>query len=110
MKGKNFLSSNDNYNISLEEIKRLNFFNFLDSLGAEFKKKKSSKYGRLYKYKNIHLWIRYDYKTGYYFYTSLDSNGDNGTLIDFIQNHIINERNLGKVRKYVKENLDKFWQ
>ncbi len=108
MKEKNFLPSNDNYTISLEEIKQLNFFNFIERLGGEYKKKKSSKYGRLYKWNNIHLWIRYDYKTGKYFYTSLDTNGDNGTLIDFIQNHIINERNLGKVRKYVKDNLNLF--
>ena len=107
MKGKNSLPTERNYSISLEEIKSLNFFNYLEAIGAYIVKKKSSKYGRYYKWENIRLWVRYDYKTGKYFYINLSGN-DKGTLIDFIQEHIINERNLGKVRQYVSNNLHLF--
>ena len=39
-KEENFFPTGKNYNISLDEIKRLNFWNFLLSLGGELKKKK----------------------------------------------------------------------
>jgi hypothetical protein len=107
MKGKNSLPTKENYSISLEEIKSLNFFNYLEAIGASLIKKKSSKYGRYYKWQNHSLWLRYDYKTGKYFYINLTGN-DKGTLIDFIQEHIIGERNLGKVRRYVSDNLNLF--
>ena len=107
MKGKNSLPTNGNYNISLDEIKRLNFWNYIEAIGGEYKKKKSSKYGRLYKTPFGSLWIRYDYKTGIYFYVNLKGN-DKGTIIDFVQTHIIGERNLGKVRKYISDNLHLF--
>ena len=102
-KGNNSLPTKGNYSISLEEIKSLNFFDYLEAIGASLSKKKSSKYGRYYKWQNYSLWVRYDYKTKKYFYINLTGN-DKGTLIDFIQEHIINERNLGKVRRYVSDN------
>jgi hypothetical protein len=104
---KNSLPTKENYSISLEEIKSLNFFNYLEAIGGSLIKKKSSKYGRYYKWQNCSLWLRYDYKTGKYFYINLTGN-DKGTLIDFIQEHIIGERNLGKVRRYVSDNLHLF--
>jgi len=110
MKGKNSLPTNNNYtknSLNLEEIKRLNFWNYIEAIGGEYKKKKSSKYGRLYKWQNNAYWIRYDYKTGIYFYTSLTGT-DKGTIIDFVQTHILQERNLGKVRKYISDNLHLF--
>jgi hypothetical protein len=108
MKGKNSLPTNRNYNISLTEIKRLNLWNYIEAIGGEYKKKKSSKYGRLYKTPFGSLWIRYDYKTGMFFYCNLSIAGDAGTIIDFIQNHILKEKNLGKVRKYISDNLHLF--
>jgi len=107
MKGKDSLPTDMNYSISLDEIKRLNFWNYIEAIGGEYKKKKSSKYGRLYKTPFGSLWIRYDYKTGIYFYVNLKGN-DKGTIIDFVQTHIIGERNLGKVRKYISDNLHLF--
>ena len=114
---KTFSLTNNNYtkkpgenqekSITLDEIKRLDFWNYIETFGSELKKKKSSKYGRYYKTEFGSLWIRYDYKTGYFFYVNLTGN-DKGTLIDFIQEHIIKERNLGKVRKYVSDNLNLF--
>jgi hypothetical protein len=102
-KGNNSLPTKGNYSISLEEIKSLNFFDYLEAIGASLSKKKSSKYGRYYKWQNYSLWVRYDYKTKKYFYINLTGN-DKGTLIDFLQEHIIGERNLGKVRRYVSDN------
>jgi len=107
---ENFFPTNSNYNknsITLQEIKRLNFWNFLLSTGGELKKKKSSKYGKLIKWNGNNFWIRYDYSTGYYFYINLTGD-DKGTLIDFIQEHILQERNLGKVRRYITDNLHLF--
>jgi len=107
---ENFFPTNLHYNknsITLQEIKRLNFWNFLLSTGGELKKKKSSKYGKLIKWNGNNFWIRYDYSTGYYFYINLNGT-DKGTLIDFIQTHILQERNIGKVRKYVADNLNLF--
>jgi len=108
MRGESLPSNQGNYTISLEEIKRLNFFAYLEAIGASLVKKKSSKYGRYYKWENCRLWVRYDYKTGIYFYCNLSLAGDAGTIIDFIQNHILQERNLGKVRRYVSEHLHLF--
>ena len=105
--GKTFFPTKGNYTISLEEIKQLNFWSYIEALGGSLIKKKSSKYGRYYKTKFGSLWIRYDYKTGYYFYVNLTGN-DKGTLIDFIQEHILKEKNLGKVRKYIADNLHLF--
>lgn len=93
--------------MTLNEIKRLNFFNYLEALGASLNKKKSSKYGRYYEWQNNKLWVRIDYKTGIYFYINLNGS-DKGTIIDFIQEHIILEKNLGKVRKYISDNLHLF--
>jgi len=103
---KNFFPTGKNY-ITLEEIKQLNFWNYIEALGGELQKKKSSKYGKLYKWNGNKLWIRTDYKTGYFFYVNL-SGTDKGTLIDFIQEHILGERNLGKVRRYISDNLHLF--
>lgn len=105
--GKTFSPTGKNYNISLQEIKQLNFWTYIEALGGSLIKKKSSKYGRLYDTQFGKLWIRYDYSTGYYFYINLTGN-DKGTLIDFIQTHILQEKNLGKVRKYVSNNLNLF--
>jgi len=77
---------------------------FLISIGGEIKKKKSSKFGKFIEWNNNKFWVRFDYKTGYYFYINLTGN-DNGTLIDFIQEHIIKEKNIGKVKKYLGEVL-----
>ena len=104
---KNFFPTGKNYNISLQEIKQLNFWNYIEALGGSLIKKKSSKYGRLYKTSFGSLWIRYDYSTRYFFYINFTGN-DKGTLIDFIQTHILREQNLGKVRKYVSDNLHLF--
>ena len=106
-KGKDFLPTNCNYSISLDELNRLNFWNYIEAIGGEYKKKKSSKYGRYYKTSFGSLWIRYDYKTGYYFYINLTGD-DKGTLIDFIQVHIIKQKNLGKVRQYITNNISLF--
>ena len=92
--------------ISLDEIKQLNFWNFIEALGGVEIKKKSSKYGKFFKF-NGNLWVRYDYNTLKYFYVNL-SGDDKGTLIDFIQKHILKEKNLGKVKKYVSNNLHLF--
>jgi len=105
-KERNSFPTKKNY-ITLEEIKQLNFWNYIEALGGSLIKKKSSRYGRLYKTDFGKLWIRYDYSTGYYFYINLTGN-DKGTLIDFIQEHIICERNLGKVRRYISDNLHLF--
>jgi len=101
---KNLPPNQCNYNISLEEIKQYNFWSFIEALGGSLIKKKSSKYGKLYKTEFGSLWIRYDYSTGYFFYVNL-TGSDKGTLIDFIQEHILKEKNLGKVRKYFKEKI-----
>jgi len=106
--GKTFFPTKGNYTISLEEIKQLNFWNYIEALGGSLIKKKSSKYGRYYKTEFGSLWIRYDYSTGYFFYINLSNDTDKGTLIDFIQNNILHEKNLGKVRKYVADNLHLF--
>jgi len=98
--GKTFPPTNENYSISLEEIKRYNLFEVLERLGAHLDKKKSSRYGRLYKTDYGKIWARYDYSTGFYFYINLSDDTDKGTLIDFIQNHLINDKNLGKVKRY----------
>ena len=91
--------------IDLNELKMLNLFDIFENyFSMEYIKKKSSKYGRLYKSSWGKYWVRYDYNTGKYFYTSLDNSYDKGTIIDFIQNNIINEKNIGKVVKYLKEN------
>ena len=111
-KEENFSPTNKNYtkiSVTLQEIKQLNFWNFMLNLGATLDNKKSSKYGKLFKYNNDKFWVRFDYNTSNYFYTNLTNNGDNGTLIDFIQNHIIIEKNLGKVRQYVSQNLNLFY-
>ena len=112
---KNFSLTNNNYTrnsgksqISLDEIKRLNFWNYIETFGAELKKKKSSKYGRLYKTEFGSLWIRYDYSTGYFFYINLSNDTDKGTLIDFIQNNILHEKNLGKVKRYIIDHINLF--
>jgi len=92
--------------MNLEEIKQLNLFDIIEHyFGGELVKKKSSKYGRFYNTTWGKLWVRYDYNTGMYFYVNLSNDSDKGTLIDFIQNNIINTKNLGLVKKYVKENL-----
>ncbi len=109
--GKTFFPTNKNYtknSVTLQEIKQLNFWNFMSNIGAELDKKKSSKYGKLFKYNNYKFWVRFDYNTSNYIYTNLTTTGDNGTLIDFIQNHIINEKNLGKVKKYISQNYHLF--
>jgi len=106
--GKDFLPTKSNYTISLQEIKQLNMWTYIEALGGFQIKKKSSKYGRLYDTQFGKIWIRYDYSTRYFFYINLTDDNDKGTLIDFIQNHILHERNLGKVRKYVADNLSLF--
>jgi hypothetical protein len=98
--GRNY----NKFNISLQEIKKINMWDFLENLGGKIIKKKSSKFGKFIKWNNNNFWVRFDYKTGYYFYINLTGN-DKGTLIDFIQEHIIQERNLGKVKKYLGEVL-----
>lgn len=91
--------------INLDTIKTINLFEIFENFfGMEYIKKKSSKYGRLYKSSWGKYWVRYDYNTGKYFYVNLTNDNDKGTLIDFIQNNIINEKNIGKVVKYLKEN------
>ena len=90
--------------IDLNKLKHINLFNVFESVfGAEFVKKKSSKYGRYYKLNGNRYWVRFDYRTGKYFYTSLDNDNDKGTIIDFIQNNIICEKNIGKVVQYLKQ-------
>jgi len=103
----NSLLTKKNYiknNLTLQAIKQLNMWDFLISIGGEIKKKKSSKFGKFIEWNNNKFWVRFDYKTGYYFYINLTGN-DNGTLIDFIQEHIIKEKNIGKVKKYLGEVL-----
>ena len=91
--------------INLNELKYLDLFYIFENVfGMEYNKKKSSRYGRYYKSVFGRFWVRYDYNTGKYFYTSLDNDSDKGTIIDFIQNNIIKEKNIGKVVKYLKEN------
>ena len=110
-RGQSLSSTTCNYSkndLDLQEIKRLNFWLFLEHLGGKFAKKKSTKYGKLFKWNNAKFWIRYDYKTGLYFYVNL-TGADKGTLIDFIQEHITKEYNLGKVRKFIKRHLYLFF-
>lgn len=91
--------------IDLDELKHIDLFDIFENFfSMEYVKKKSSKYGRLYKSSWGKFWVRYDYRTGKYFYVNLTNDYDKGTLIDFIQNNIINEKNIGKVIKYLKEN------
>ena len=102
-----FSPTTSNYSkksISLEEIKKIDMWAYLRAIGGEFIKEKSSRYGKLYKTDFGKLWVRYDYKTGYYFYVNLSDDSDKGTLIDFLQNNIIKERNLSKVKKYITDN------
>ena len=90
--------------IDLNELKFLDLFYIFENIfGAEYVKKKSSKYGRYYKWNGEKFWVRYDYRTGKYFYTSLTNDYDKGTIIDFVQNNIINEKNIGKVVQYLRE-------
>ncbi len=90
--------------IDLNELKFLDLFYIFENIfGAEYVKKKSSKYGRYYKLFGNKYWVRFDYRTGKYFYTSLNNNNDSGTIIDFIQNNIICEKNIGKVVMYLKQ-------
>lgn len=105
---KSFSLTKNNYTISLEEIKQLNFWHYIEALGGSLVKKKSSKYGRLYKTEFGSLWIRYDYKTRYFFYINLTGT-DKGTIIDFIQNNILHEKNLGKVKRYIIDHINLFW-
>jgi len=94
-----------NKKIDLNELKYLNLFDiFQNNFGMEYIKKKSSKFGKYFKGNSGKYWVRYDYTTNKYFYTSLTDNNDKGTLIDFVQNNIIKEKNIGKVVKYLKEN------
>jgi len=91
--------------INLEELKYINlFYIFENHFNMEYIKKKSSRYGRYYKGVFGKYWVRKDYKTGKYFYTSLNNDFDKGTIIDFIQNNIIKQKNIGKVVWYLKEN------
>ena len=91
--------------MDLNKIKEINLYElFLHHFGYEFKKKKSSRYGYFFKTPFGNVWVRFDYKTDKWFYTNLSVNGDNGTLIDWIQNHIINTQNIGLVKKYLKDN------
>ncbi len=90
--------------INLDELKYINLFDIFENIfGAEYVKKKSSKYGRYYKWNGAKYWVRYDYRTGKYFYTNLCTDNDKGTIIDFVQNNIINEKNIGKVVQYLRE-------
>ena len=90
--------------IDLNELKFLDLFYIFENVfGAEYVKKKSSRYGRYYKLNGNKYWVRYDYRTGKYFYTNLNSDSDKGTIIDFVQNNIICERNIGKVVQYLKQ-------
>lgn len=90
--------------INLQELKYIDLFSIFENVfNAEYIKKKSSKYGRYYKLGGNKYWVRYDYKSGKYFYTSLTNDNDKGTIIDFIQNNIICEKNIGKVVKYLKQ-------
>ena len=90
--------------IDLNELKYLDLFYIFENVfSMEYNKKKSSRYGRYYKSVFGRFWVRYDYKSGKYFYTSLDNDSEKGTIIDFIQNNIIKEKNIGKVIKYLKE-------
>jgi len=91
-------------NLTLQAIKQINMWDFLTSIGGKIKKKKSSKFGKFIEWNNNKFWVRFDYKTGYYFYINLTGN-DKGTIIDFIQEHIIKEKNIGKVKKYLGEVL-----
>jgi len=92
-------------NINLNDIKELDLFYVFETyFNMELIKKKSSKYGRFYKSIYGNIWCRYDYNTNKYFYTNLSNDLDKGTLIDFIQNNIIQEKNIGKVKKYLKDN------
>jgi len=105
MKKTSSLSTEYNYNknsLTLQEIKQINMWDFLLSIGGEIKKKKSSKYGKFIKWNGYNFWVRFDYKTNYFFYINLNGN-DKGTLIDFIQTHIIKENNIGKVKQYLGE-------
>ena len=91
--------------INLDELKFIDLFDLFENFfSMEYVKKKSSKYGRYYKGIYGKYWVRYDYKSGKYFYTSLDNSYDKGTIIDFIQNNVIKEKNIGKVVKYLREN------
>ena len=95
---------NKNY-VDLDIIKMINLFDIFENyFSMEYIKKKSSKFGRYYKSPFGKFWVRYDYITGKYFYINLTNNNDKGTLIDFIQNNIIKEKNIGKVIKYLREN------
>jgi len=90
---------------NLNEIKYINLFDIFENFfNMELNKKKSSKYGRYYESIWGKYWVRYDYTTGKYFYVNLTNDTDKGTLIDFIQNNIIKEKNIGKVIKYLQEN------
>ena len=90
--------------INLQELKYIDLFSIFENVfNAEYIKKKSSKYGRYYKWNGNKYWVRYDYKSGKYFYTSLTNNVDKGTIIDFIQNNILQEKNIGKVVQYLKQ-------
>ena len=90
--------------INLQELKYIDLFYIFENVfNAEYIKKKSSKYGRYYKLFGNKYWVRFDYRTGKYFYTNLCVDNDKGTIIDFVQNNILQEKNIGKVVKYLKQ-------
>ena len=83
----------------LQYIKQYNLIEILDYIGCIKDKKKSTKTSLKYKC-NCGIFIIKDNK----YFNTFDNN-DNGSVIDFIQNNILEERNFYKVKKWFNDNI-----
>ena len=86
----------------LQYIKQYELKYILQYLGYEYDKKKSTKESKKYKDDLGNIFI---VKSNTYFNTF--NNNDNGTTIDFIQNHIIQQKNFYKVKKWFNDNIER---
>jgi hypothetical protein len=86
----------------LQYIKQYKLQYIFEYLGYQYDKKKSTEKSKKYKDNKGNIFI---IKDNVYFNTI--DNTDNGTSIDFIQNHIIREKNFYKVKKWFNENIQK---
>ena len=86
----------------LQYIKQYELQYIMEYLGYEYDNKKSTKESKKYKDNQGNIFI----VKGNKYFNTFDNN-DNGTTIDFIQNHIINEKNFYKVKLWFNDNIEK---
>ena len=85
----------------LQYIKQYELQYIMKYLGHEYDNKKSTKESKKYKDNQGNIFI----VKGNKYFNTFDNN-DNGTTIDFIQNHIINEKNFYKVKLWFNDNIE----